>query len=240
MSQSDRISEQIINAIETNPDIRKRVFEGLGIPTYVTDMATRPLRERIDTLEKGVNTRFDGIDTRFDGIDTRLEGIESNLRGLRSAVMGNVSERRAQPSVLANLGEIVDNPVNEEVLLSQVDRTGTSGGFYMDAIKRARANGPIHGLAVNYQRMAGTDLVVRVESDGVPYMVAVEISTTVDNGDVMRAIRSANLITSVFDLKGVAAVAGPAIRIHTLAFAEFIGVKFIQVEPEEEDDAPEG
>ena len=52
--------------------------------------------------------------------------------------MGNVSERRAQPSVLANLGEIVDNPVNEEVLLSQVDRTGTSGGFYMDAIKRAR------------------------------------------------------------------------------------------------------
>ena len=184
--------------------------------------------------------RLDSIDTRLDGIDTKVEGIDTRLRNVHSIVMGNVSERSAQHAVMAHLHEIVDNAANEEVLLSQVDRIGMTGSYYMDAVGRARVNGLILGLPGNYLHLAKTDLVIRVESEGIPHMIAVEISTTVDNRDVTRAITSANLITSVFDIKSVAIVAGPAIRVHTRAFAEFAGVRFIRAESEgEEQDSPE-
>ena len=240
MTQADRITEQIINTIETNPDVRRRVFEGLGIPTYVSDRVTQPLEKRLDALEARTVPRLDSIDTRLDGIATKVEGIDTRLRNVHSIVMGNVSERSAQHAVMARLHEIVDNAANEEVLLSQVDRIGMTGSYYMDAVGRARVNGLILGLPGNYLRLVRTDLVIRVESEGIPHMIAVEISTTVDNRDVTRAITSANLITSVFDIKSVAIVAGPAIRVHTRAFAEFAGVRFIRAEPEGvEQDSPE-
>lgn len=243
MTQLDRTIEEIINAIETDADVRRRVFEGLGIPTYVSDRVTQVLEKRIEDLDTKTTARFDDVDRRFDGVDRRLDGIDGKLDGIDrrlervySTVMGDDSERSAQHTVMAHLHEIVDNPTNQEVLLSQVDRIGTTGSYYKDTVERARVNGLILGLPDNYLRLVETDLVIRVDSGGVPHMIVVEVSTTVDNDDVNRAIRSANLITSVFDVRTIAIVAGPAIRVHTRAFAEFAGVRFIKAESEEEEE----
>ena len=207
MTQLDRMVEQIINTIETDPDIRKRVLEGLGIPAYVGDAVITPLRDE------------------FAGLDRRL-------RNLHAVVMGPVSERQAQATVLAHLPDLAPNPTDEEVLLSQADRIGTISGEYMEAVREARSRGTLERPADDYLRLVQTDLVVRAASGGQTFMVAVEISTTVDNRDVERAIDSAKLLNKVFGLRTVPVVSGPAIRPYTMLYAVSEGVAYIRVEPE--------
>ena len=214
MTQQDRIVDQIINTIETDPAVRKRVFEGMGIPAYVGDAVITPIRNDI-------------------------QRVGPRLRNLHSIVIGPVSERGALASVLAHLPDFAPDPSNEEVLLSQVDRIGTASGEYMDPVRDARSRGMLERPTDDYLRLVMTDLVVRATSGDQIVMVAVEISTTVDNKDVGRALDSAKLLSHVFGVTTVPAVSGPSIRPYTLLYAERAGVAYIRVEPEEEDPWPD-
>ena len=165
--------------------------------------------------------------------DTRRLG--QRLQNLHSIVMGPVSERHAQAAVLAHLPALAPNVADVEVLLSQVDRIGTTSGEYWKAIGDARAQGKLKEPVDDYLRLIETDFVVRARSGNQVFLAAVEISTTVDNKDVERVLKSASLATKVFGPTAVPLVSGLSIRPTTLLYAEREGVAFIRVEPEEVD-----
>ena len=168
---------------------------------------------------------------------TDIAGLEKRLQNLHSVLMGPISKRHAQAAVLAHLPTLAPNVSDEEVLLSQVDRIGTTSGEYWETVRDARTQGKLKDPVDDYLRLIETDFVVRARSGNQTFLAAVEISTTVDNKDVQRVLRSARLATKVFGPTAVPLVSGPSIRHTTLLYAEREGVDFIRVEPEER--APE-
>ena len=150
--------------------------------------------------------------------------------------MREVSERHAQTAILAHLPDLAPEVSDEEVLLSQVGRVGTSRGEFMKAVSSARSSCRLEDPVNDYIRLLQTDMVIRARSGDQTFMVAVEVSTTVDNADVRRAVKSANLLNRVFGVTDVVPlVAGSSIRPYTLLYAEREGVVYIRVEPEETD-----
>lgn len=50
------------------------------------------LSERVDTLERNMNSRFDAVDSRLDAMDGRLNAMDSRFDRLE-ALLGQVIER---------------------------------------------------------------------------------------------------------------------------------------------------
>ena len=51
MTQRIETLNDIIEVLETDADVRRRVFEALGLPAYIGDAVITPLTERIDAPE---------------------------------------------------------------------------------------------------------------------------------------------------------------------------------------------
>ena len=167
--------------------------------------------------------------------EKNMRRLGQRLQDLHSIVMGPVSERHAQAAVLAHLPALAPNVADVEVLLSQLDRIGTTSGEYWETVRDARTQGRLEDPTDDYLRLIETDFVVRARSGNQVFLAAVEISTTVDNKDVDRVLKSASLATRVFGLTAVPLVSGPSIRPTTLLYAEREGVGFVRVKPEERD-----
>ena len=158
-------------------------------------------------------------------IRSMMTEIRSDISVMRSIVAGYRFERAARSELPARLGEVLENPTGARVIVSLVDGTGAIDGAYMDGVRGAQESGAI--APEDALRLSSTDLVLTATVDGEPYMAPVEVSATIDNEDIRRALRSSELIREVFGVESVPVVAGPDIRQASRRYATDVGVGII-------------
>ena len=260
MTQQIRNVEDIITVLETDPKVRKRVFEAMGLPAYIGDAVITPLTDRIDRMAAETNARFDAIDARFDRMESqtnarfdavdarfdrmesetnaRFDRVESSLADVRSVVFGDHFERAVRDELPARLGEVLLDSTEVRILVSRVDGTGVHDGFFREGIQRAEDQGLLPDPA-NRLRLIQTDLVLSAKVAGDTWILPVEVSATIDNDDVSRVHRSAVLIRDIFATDSLPVVAGPAIRAATRQYAEREGVAIVILGAETRNQEPD-
>ena len=209
----------------------------------IEDSVIRPLREDLVIFGQRLSNdprtlagkKVNTLDGRVSTIGRKLDTIDGKLDNLLATIMGPVSERQAQATILVHLLDLAPEVSGMEVLLSQADKIGKISGEYQEAVTRARSAGLLEDPAADQVRLFDTDMVIRARSGEHTFMVAVEVSPTVDNADVRRAVRSASLLNRVFGVRAIPVVVGPSICPATLEYAEREGVDYIWVEPEAND-----
>ena len=158
-----------------------------GAPDWAKQM-----RKEINEQFAQVNKRFDGMDKRFDGMDRRLGRIEDDLGHLKGANLELYTIRSA--AVIASMMDLewvrtlIPDDLNQ--MVSEANKTG---------IDPSTLDSFIH-----------SDLVIEAEelTSGESWLIAVETSFRIYEGDVNRAARNAKFLTKFTGKKARAVVAG--------------------------------
>ena len=150
--------------------------------------------KRLDGANKRLddhNRRLDDTNKRLDGTNEKLDGLMDDISLVKGGHARNETIRNA--SLIAHrLGYQFISEMRQEALI----------GF----AELAKGN----GVAVNEaESFAKADLVMIVQdANNQPGYIAVEVSFTVDDNDVRRAVRNADYLHKYTGIRAHAAVAG--------------------------------
>ena len=148
------------------------------------------------------------------------------LDDLNSMVRGEQLERKAFNAVSARLGRIMEKRTRRiEPMLTQ-----TGGTHYnmqnLWPVQDALADGNISDS--DYDRLMVTDLVLRAYFEQTLHLFPVEVSNMIDEDDVDRAARSANILKKVFDnAETIPIVTGTLVSPWVEMHAAKLGVKVV-------------
>ncbi len=151
--------------------------------------------EKIDRNAEKIDRNAEKI----DHLDTRLEEAVRRLDHLRGSDLEKSMPKRIGSHLNTKMGLR-----NQTILLSalhDMDKELTQ------TLYRALDDGLL--THEEYSRIFDTDLIVRAFTpDGGEVWLALEISSTINDDDIERALKSADIIQRVLEKQSVAAVAG--------------------------------
>ena len=230
-------AEDLIEVLNADPEIRHRLFEAFGLS------ALPELYRRMDTFEQtqqriletlGLHSEMllrhgEILKEHSDSLRILRENVttlDGKVDDLKSMVRGEQVERKAFKVVSGRLSRIADKKIRRiEPILTQ------SGAIYYNMqnlwpVQDARADGKISDS--DHDRLMVTDLIFRAYFQQVLHLFPVEVSNTIDEDDVDRAVRSADILKKVFDgAETTPIVAGTLISPWVEMHAEKRGVKVI-------------
>ena len=199
--------EDLVRVLDENPAwveaLRSRLLsrELLELPEKFSQFV-ETTNKRFDALERRFDQRMDGLDQRMDGFDQRLDNfeqstdrhfqrIEDTLSYLKGAHARNAAIEDS-PDIARNMGRRQVRNLTRSDLWEIIDAADIS-------------DIPANVLA-SFRR---ADLIMEAtDPDGETGYIAVEISFTVDDRDVVRAVRNAAFLTRFTGHPAHAAVAG--------------------------------
>ena len=170
------------------------------------------VRERFDSVDQrfdAADKRSDSVDKRFDGMDSKMDRMQIELNYLRGSDLERLFNMRAP----GHLGQLFRN-----LKVMQVDQIPD----LFDAYDSGRLS------EQEYNRLVMTDAIVRgrrKESQEIIYIV-VEVSTTIDEHDVTRAVHSAEILRKL-NLVAEPLVFGQLIREQAQALADASSVTVV-------------
>ena len=243
--------EELIEILKADSEIRQRLFEAFGLS------ALPELFRRMDTFEQTQHRMLEMLGLHSETLQTHSELLQTqgemllrhgeilkehsdSLRILREDVTtldgkvddlkamfrGEQVERKAFNVVSGRLSRIADKRIRRiEPILNQ------SGGIYynmqhMWPVQDARLDGKISDS--DHDRLMVTDLIFRAYFQQTLHLFPVEVSNTISEDDVDRAVRSADILKKVFDgAETTPIVAGTLISPWVEMHAEKLGVEVV-------------
>ena len=150
--------------------------------------------KRLDNTNKRLddnNKRLDGVNNKLDGTNRKLDGLMDDIGLVKGGHARNETIRNA--SLIAHrLGYQFISELRQEALI----------GF----AELAKANGVADNEAESF---AKADLVmIAQDANNQPGYIAVEVSFTISDNDVRRAVRNAEYLHKYTGIRAHAAVAG--------------------------------
>ena len=239
-----RTIEDIIDVLNSNPEIRMRLFESFGLS------ALPELYKRMDAFE---TTQRGMLETQREMLETlkqhseilerhseiliehsealralrqdvtvlngRVDTMGVDVNTLKSVMLGNQVEDKAINVVQAQLRTIVGSRVRRVALrYGQRRSVQPNVEAYTTPIEDACDDNTI--TLAERTRLLETDLVFSGIIQGALHWFPVEVSNTIDSNDVARVAESARLIEKVFeDGAAVPVVAGAAISDEVRQYA---------------------
>ena len=229
--------EDIIEVLNADPEVRHRLFEAFGLS------ALPELYRRMDTFEQTQQKVLETLaqhsemllrhgeilKEHSDSLRILRENVttlDGKVDDLKAMVRGEQVERKAFKVVSGRLGRITDKRIRRiEPILTQ------SGAIYYNMqnlwpVQDARADGKISDS--DHDRLMVTDLIFRAYFQQTLHLFPVEVSNTIDEDDVDRAVRSADILKKVFDdAETTPIVAGTMISPWVEMHAEKLGVEVV-------------
>ena len=229
--------EELIDILNADPEIRQRLFEAFGLS------ALPELYRRMDTFEETQQRILETLaqhsemllrhgeilKEHSDSLRILRENVttlDGKVDDLKSMVRGEQVERKAFKVVSGRLSRIADKKIRRiEPILTQ------SGAIYYNMqnlwpVQDARADGNISDS--DYDRLMVTDLVLRAYFEQTLHLFPVEVSNMIDEDDVDRAARSANILKKVFDnAETIPIVTGTLVSPWVEMHAAKLGVKVV-------------
>ena len=229
--------EELIEILNADPEVRQRLFEAFGLS------ALPELFRRMDTFEQTQQRILETLaqhsemllrhgeilKEHSDSLRILRENVttlDGKVDDLKAMVRGEQVERKAFKVVSGRLSRITDKRIRRiEPILTQ------SGAIYYNMqnlwpVQDARADGKISDS--DYDRLMVTDLIFRAYFQQTLHLFPVEVSNTIDEDDVDRAVRSADILKEVFDdAETTPIVAGTMISPWVEMHAEKLGVEVV-------------
>ena len=229
--------EDLIEILNADPEIRQRLFEAFGLS------ALPELYRRMDTFEQTQQRILETLaqhsemllrhgeilKEHSDSLRILRENVttlDGKLDDLNSMVRGEQLERKAFNAVSARLGRIMEKRTRRiEPMLTQ------TGGIHYNMqnlwpVQDALADGNISDS--DYDRLMVTDLVLRAYFEQTLNLFPVEVSNMIDEDDVDRVARSANILKKVFDnAETIPIVTGTLVSPWVEMHAAKLGVKVV-------------
>ena len=160
------------------------------------------------------------------GLRSTTNELSSKVDDLNAMVRGEQVERKAFNVVSGRLGRIMDKRIRRiEPMLTQ------TGGIYYNMqhlwpVQDALADGRVSDS--DYDRLMVTDLIFRAYFQQALHLFPVEVSNTISEDDVDRAVRSADILKKIFDnAETTPIVAGTFISPWVEMHAEKLGVEVV-------------
>ena len=196
--------QQIIDSLAGLVDVVTELVDGVTVLADGQQQLNARLdgaNKRLDNTNKrldNTNKRLDDNNKRLDGVNKRLDGTNKKLDGLMDDI-GLVKGGHARNETIRNasliahrLGYQFISELRQEALI----------GF----AELAKANGVADNEAESF---AKADLVmIAQDANNQPGYIAVEVSFTISDNDVRRAVRNAEYLHKYTGIRAHAAVAG--------------------------------
>ena len=176
--------------VESLAENQQQIIDSLaGLVDVVTELV-----DGVTVLADGqqqLNARLDGTNKRLDGTNKKLDGLMDDIGLVKGGHARNETIRNA--SLIAHrLGYQFISELRQEALI----------GF----AELAKANGVADNEAESF---AKADLVmIAQDANNQPGYIAVEVSFTISDNDVRRAVRNAEYLHKYTGIRAHAAVAG--------------------------------
>lgn len=179
--------------------------------------------QRFDAVDQrfdAVDQRLEAVDQRFDAVDTRFDRVEADIRVLQTDVgslKGDSLEARFCSRAPAYLQQII----LRGKLISLDD---------LPEVYDALESGKI--TQQEYDRIVATDAIVRgrKRDSSESTNIVVEVSATIDENDVARAIRSAEILRRL-DVPADPVVFGHVLRPQAQELADSASVTVVLTAP---------
>ena len=250
--------EDIIEVLNADPEVRQRLFEAFGLsalPELFRRMDTfeQTQQRMLETLglhSETLQTHSETLQTHTELLQAQGEmlrrhgeilkehsdslrvlrenvtTLDGNVDDLKVMVRGEQVERKAFNVVSGRLGRITDKRIRRiEPILTQ------SGAINYNMqnlwpVQDAHVDGKLSDS--DYDRLMVTDLIFRAYFQQALHLFPVEVSNTIDEDDVDRAVRSAAILKKVFDdAETTPIVAGTMISPWVEMHAEKLGVEVV-------------
>ena len=233
-----RTIEDIVEVLNSNPEIRTQLFEAFGLS------ALPGLYGRMDafeTTQQGilVTLKQQGeiliehsealLALRQDvtALNGRVDTMSVDVNTLKSVMLGNQVEDKAVNVIQSQLGTIVGSRVRRITLRYSYRRSlKPDAEDYTIPIEDACDDDVI--TPPELTRLMVTDLVFSGIIQGALHWFPVEVSNTIDDNDVARVVQTANVMERMFkDDKVVPLVAGTKIGNEVRQHAAESGVNVV-------------
>ena len=229
--------EELIEILNADPEVRQRLFEAFGLSAlpelYRRMDAFEQTQQRIlETLAQHsemLRRHGEILKEHSDSLRVLRENVttlDGNVDDLKAMVRGEQVERKAFNVVSGRLGRITDKRIRRiEPILTQ------SGAINYNMqnlwpVQDAHVDGKLSDS--DYDRLMVTDLIFRAYFQQTLHLFPVEVSNTIDEDDVDRAVRSADILKEVFDdAETTPIVAGTMISPWVEMHAEKLGVEVV-------------
>ncbi len=191
------------------------------------------LNTRVDDLTEqvgGLTTQVGGLNERVDGLTTQVGGLNERVDGLTNRVgtlLGSDLENQVQGSIHSLIFRHLAFTSTHVLKSRSVHPAQFFHNFLMDAIDQNRINHEDVG------QLLAADLLLRARlPDSTEQVhIAVEVSRTIADDDIVRARERADLLAAAAGTAGQAVVIGVIIPEPQRRLAERLGVAVFQEEP---------
>ena len=219
--------EDILNALEQNPDLRDRLRrhilteELLQVPVRLERLedSISKVQSDVQSLQHGQERLEEGQERLEEGLQSanlRLNQITGDLGNLRGSDFERKVRYRAMYLASEQFG--IENP---DIALSQNDPRSPA---LHQAISRALRDGRITPA----QSTDLNDADVIISGDNNQYAV-IEVSITAANGDITRARTRANVLRDATQGETFAAIVAAIVRQPQIILADDQNVAILQV-----------
>ncbi len=199
--------------------------------------------EKIETIEKKVDRNAEKIDQNAEmieanskKIDRNADKIDENYEKLIAMIDRNAEKIDQNADQIAKLrGSDLEKSLPQRIRGHLFTKMGLRGVVimlsalheidkdFMAALDKAEEDGMV--TQKEWTRIVNTDLILKARArDGKEVWVAFEISGTINNDDIERVLKSADIIRRLTGKQGVAAVAGYRIPNPQAERADKMGV----------------
>lgn len=208
-------------ARQTNERLGRLEVDVTELKTDVAELKTDVAELKIDVAE--LKTDVAGLKTEQTRTSRRLGRVENQVNELRGDVMEITAAKRIVPTIIQQL-ELYhcDTIIGPGLTLSQ-ER--------INEIRQAEIAGTIERNSD--QEVAQVDFLMRGRrnSDNEPVWVAIEASAKIDEHDITRSRRRADILTAVYHESAIAVVVRESIDERDRVRAETADVRVIALRP---------
>ena len=222
------VAELKSDMIEVKADVAELKSDMIEVKADVAELKSDMIEVKADVAELKsdmVEVKADVADLKTEQRRTnrRLDRVESQLGAVRGEVFEITAARKIVPNVIREMGLYhCDTIVAPGIHLGQ-DR--------INEIRQAELAGTVERSSDQQVGLADLILYGRRSSDNLPIWVVIEASARIDEHDITRARRRADILAAVYRENSAAVVVGEAIDDRDQARATDAGVSVITVRP---------
>ncbi|MCY4654281.1 MAG: hypothetical protein OXC95_14095, partial [Dehalococcoidia bacterium] len=184
-------------------------------------------RGDVDEWRGGIDEWRGDVDEWRGGVDNKLDSLQTTVDSLRGAALEARLTRKLSPLVSREFDVIRVYPI----WIPDAIAFGRNTQDFRDRVERAAEEGVISDD--DETRLSVTDLIIRSRRklDRSTLWFAVEASGVINNDDVTRARRSADIIAKVYKQDTVALVYGYRIHDQQRKLADELEVR-VYIDPD--------